>query len=149
MIIHHFLRPLHGTLYYTHIFKRALSSKIVPTGAEALKDVAFFSGARICVGGFGCCGIPETLINELARMKNVDGLTVVSITAGIDGFGLGVLLESGQVKRMISSYVGENKVSNRETIPVSLLKLQTVNICKKPHVTVMIESNCIFILLHE
>ena len=114
------LRPLHSTLYYRHTFKRALSSKIFPTGAEALKDVAF-SGARICVGGFGCCGIPETLINELARMKNVDGLTAISNNAGIDGFGLGVLLESGQVKRMISSYVGENKVSNRNNSNFSFL----------------------------
>mmetsp|Transcript_7727 Transcript_7727/g.11397 ORF Transcript_7727/g.11397 Transcript_7727/m.11397 type:complete len:508 (-) Transcript_7727:168-1691(-) len=107
-MILHLLRPLHSLSSSTRTFKRALSSKIVPTAAEALKDVAF-SGAKICVGGFGCCGIPETLINELARMKHVDGLTAVSNNAGIDGFGLGVLLESGQVKRMISSYVGENK----------------------------------------
>ena len=87
---------------------RFFSSKVVSSASEALKDVAF-PGAKVLVGGFGCCGIPETLINELSRMKQVDNLTAVSNNAGIDGFGLGVLLESGQIKRMISSYVGENK----------------------------------------
>jgi len=65
-------------------------------------------GMTILSGGFGLCGIPELLIEEIRR-SGVKGLTVVSNNAGIDGAGLGKLLDSGQVKKMISSYVGENK----------------------------------------
>lgn len=87
---------------------RYFSSKVVSSASEALNDVAF-PGAKILIGGFGCCGIPETLINELSRMKHVNDLTIVSLNVGIDGFGIGKIIESGQVKRIVGSYVGENK----------------------------------------
>ena len=72
--------------------------------AGLLKD-----GMLICCGGFGLCGIPEELIKAI-RDSGVKNLTVVSNNAGVDGAGLGLLLESKQVKKMISSYVGENKL---------------------------------------
>ena len=86
------------------------SSKFVPTAGEALRDVVF-PGAYLAVGGFGLGGIPETLLNELARADFVEArdLTIASLTASVDGFGLGRLFEAGKVKRMIASYVGENK----------------------------------------
>ncbi len=68
-----------------------------------------FDGMTIMAGGFGLCGIPENLIGAI-KEAGVKNLTVVSNNCGIDGFGLGVLLESGQIKKMISSYVGENKL---------------------------------------
>src|SRR6516165_1833576 len=66
-------------------------------------------GMTILMGGFGLCGIPEKLIEALRR-KGTRDLTIVSNNAGVDDFGIGLLLESGQVKKMISSYVGENKL---------------------------------------
>jgi acyl CoA:acetate/3-ketoacid CoA transferase alpha subunit len=70
------------------------------------------SGDTIAVGGFGLGGTPETLLNALSTWENgPSDLTVVSLTAGVDNVGLGRLFEAGKVKRMISSYVGENKVS--------------------------------------
>uniref|UniRef100_A0A8C7VRT1 Succinyl-CoA:3-ketoacid-coenzyme A transferase n=2 Tax=Oncorhynchus mykiss TaxID=8022 RepID=A0A8C7VRT1_ONCMY len=72
---------------------------------EAVKDIP--SGATILVGGFGLCGIPENLINSLLK-TGVKSLTAVSNNAGVDNFGLGLLLQTKQIKRMISSYVGEN-----------------------------------------
>ncbi len=68
-----------------------------------------FDGMTIMAGGFGLCGIPENLIGAI-KESGVKNLTVVSNNCGIDGFGLGILLESGQIKKMISSYVGENKL---------------------------------------
>ena len=68
-----------------------------------------FDGATILMGGFGLCGIPETLIAAIAR-KGTKDLTVVSNNAGVDDFGIGILLQSRQVKKMISTYVGENKL---------------------------------------
>ena len=76
--------------------------------AEAL-DGLLFDGMTIMSGGFGLCGIPENLIAAI-REHGVKDITVVSNNCGIDGFGLGVLLESRQIKKMISSYVGENKL---------------------------------------
>ena len=81
--------------------------KVFPSAAEALKGVVR-DGQLMAVGGFGLCGIPEALIAAL-RDSGVKGLTVISNNAGGDGFGLGQLLETRQIKRMISSYVGENK----------------------------------------
>merc|ERR1712226_1597976 len=81
------------------------------TADEAVKDIP--SGSKLLVGGFGLCGIPENLIGALLRSK-VDKLTVVSNNAGVDDFGLGLLLKQQQVKRMISSYVGENKEFERQ-----------------------------------
>jgi 3-oxoacid CoA-transferase subunit A len=80
--------------------------KVYPTAAEAL-DGLLFDGMTIASGGFGLCGIPELLIAAI-RAAGTKNLTVASNNAGVDGFGLGVLLESRQVKKMISSYVGEN-----------------------------------------
>ncbi|MBI3420117.1 MAG: CoA transferase subunit A [Proteobacteria bacterium] len=82
-------------------------NKICSSAAEALKG-ALRDNMVIAAGGFGLCGIPEHCITAI-RESGVKGLTVISNNAGVDGFGLGVLLESGQVKKMISSYVGENK----------------------------------------
>ena len=86
--------------------------KIYPSAAEALKGIVR-DGQLMAVGGFGLCGIPEALIAAL-RDSGVKGLTVISNNAGVDGFGLGQLLETRQIKRMISSYVGENKEFERQ-----------------------------------
>src|ERR1700716_1397371 len=87
-------------------------NKIFPSAAEALKGVVK-DGQLMAVGGFGLCGIPEALIAAL-RDSGVKNLSVISNNAGVDGFGLGLLLESRQIKRMISSYVGENKEFERQ-----------------------------------
>ena len=81
-------------------------NKVYPDAASALEGV-LSDGMLIASGGFGLCGIPELLIAAI-RDKGVTGLTVASNNAGVDGFGLGVLLETRQVRKMISSYVGEN-----------------------------------------
>jgi 3-oxoacid CoA-transferase len=83
-------------------------SKVVPSAHEALKELDL-RGATVAVGGFGLGGNPETLLAELAQAPNASELTVASLTGGIDGKGIGLLLEAGKVKRLISSYVGENK----------------------------------------
>ena len=82
--------------------------KIYPTADEALAG-CIKDGMTLMAGGFGLCGIPETLI-EAVRKSGAKDLTVVSNNAGVDGIGLGILLETGQIKKMISSYVGENKI---------------------------------------
>jgi 3-oxoacid CoA-transferase subunit A len=87
-------------------------NKIFLDGPSALKDIVR-DGQLIAVGGFGLCGIPEALIDAL-RASAVKDLIVISNNAGIDGFGLGKLLESRQIKKMISSYVGENKEFERQ-----------------------------------
>ena len=87
-------------------------NKIFPSAAEALKGVVQ-DGQLMAVGGFGLCGIPEALIDAL-RDSGVKDLTVISNNAGVDGFGLGKLLETRQIKKMISSYVGENKEFERQ-----------------------------------
>jgi 3-oxoacid CoA-transferase subunit A len=81
--------------------------------AVAALDGVVKDGQTIAVGGFGLCGIPEALIAAL-RDSGVKGLTAVSNNAGVDGFGLGQLLETRQIKKMISSYVGENKEFERQ-----------------------------------
>lgn len=83
-------------------------SKVVGSAKEALEGVDL-DGATICVGGFGLGGNPETLLNELSRNPNAKNLTLASLTGGTDGMGIGRLIEAGMVKRLISSYVGENK----------------------------------------
>lgn len=87
-------------------------SKIFNTAAEALEGV-LFDGMTIAAGGFGLCGIPELSIAAI-REAGTKYLTVYSNNAGVDGFGLGILLESRQVKKMASSYVGENKEFMRQ-----------------------------------
>src|SRR5437879_5929391 len=85
-----------------------MASKTMDSAREALSG-ALFDGMTIMAGGFGLCGIPENLIGAI-RETGVKDLTVISNNCGIDDFGLGILLASGQIKKMISSYVGENKL---------------------------------------
>jgi len=87
-------------------------NKVYPDAASALAGIVQ-DGQTIAVGGFGLCGIPEALIAAL-RDSGVKGLTAISNNAGVDGFGLGQLLETRQIKKMISSYVGENKEFARQ-----------------------------------
>lgn len=87
-------------------------NKVYASAAEALKGVVA-DGQTIAVGGFGLCGIPEALIAAL-RDSGVQNLTCVSNNAGVDGFGLGQLLETRQIKKMVASYVGENKEFERQ-----------------------------------
>lgn len=82
-------------------------NKVVANADEAVHDV--FDGASIMVGGFGLCGIPENLIRALVK-KGVKNLTTISNNAGVDGFGMGLLLSAGQIRRHIGTYVGENKL---------------------------------------
>ncbi|MBK8837154.1 MAG: CoA transferase subunit A [Hyphomonadaceae bacterium] len=89
-----------------------MASKIF-SDAKAALEGKLFDGMTIMAGGFGLCGIPENLIAEVKR-SGVKNLTVISNNAGVDGFGLGVLLNTKQVKKMISSYVGENKEFERQ-----------------------------------
>jgi 3-oxoacid CoA-transferase subunit A len=87
-------------------------NKVYPDAAAALAGIVQ-DGQTIAVGGFGLCGIPEALIAAL-RDSGVKGLTAISNNAGVDGFGLGQLLETRQIRKMISSYVGENKEFARQ-----------------------------------
>ena len=82
-------------------------NKVLSSADEAIRDIT--DGSTILVGGFGLCGIPETLIEALVR-KGVKNLITVSNNAGVDGFGLGKLLAAGQIVKHIGSYVGENKL---------------------------------------
>jgi 3-oxoacid CoA-transferase subunit A len=82
-------------------------NKVVASADEAIRDV--FDGATIMVGGFGLCGIPENLIRALVR-KGVKNLTTISNNVGVDGFGMGLLLAAGQIRKHIGTYVGENKL---------------------------------------
>ncbi|MFD0724145.1 CoA transferase subunit A [Lysobacter brunescens] len=88
------------------------SSKVFPNAAEALRGLVA-DDQTLAVGGFGLCGIPEALIEAL-RDSGVKGLTAISNNAGVDGFGLGMLLATRQIRKMISSYVGENKEFERQ-----------------------------------
>lgn len=87
-------------------------NKVYPDAASALSGIVQ-DGQTIAVGGFGLCGIPEALILAL-RDSDVQNLTVISNNAGVDGFGLGQLLTTRQIKKMIASYVGENKEFERQ-----------------------------------
>ncbi|MEH6501507.1 MAG: CoA transferase subunit A [Pseudoalteromonas distincta] len=87
-------------------------NKIYPDAREALAGLVE-DGMTLAVGGFGLCGIPEALIEALRDTQKKD-LTVISNNAGVDGFGLGLLLESRQIRKMVSSYVGENKEFERQ-----------------------------------
>ena len=89
----------------------ARAGKVWPSAEAAVSDLK--DGSTVLVGGFGLCGIPENLISAVQK-QGAKGLTVVSNNAGVDDFGLGVLLRSRQVKRMVSSYVGENKEFERQ-----------------------------------
>ena len=87
--------------------------KIVSGAEEAIQDIK--DGAVIMLGGFGLCGIPENCITALTR-KGVKDLTCISNNAGVDDFGLGLLLKTRQIKKMISSYVGENEEFERQLL---------------------------------
>jgi len=89
------------------IYNLTVVHKVVSNAEEAIQDV--FDGATIMVGGFGLCGMPENLIRALAA-KGTKNLTTISNNAGVDGFGVGLLLANGQIKRHIGTYVGENKL---------------------------------------
>ena len=88
-------------------------NKEVENAIEACKGIE--SGMTIMLGGFGLCGIPENSISELVRMK-VNELTCISNNAGVDDFGLGLLLQERQIKKMVSSYVGENDEFERQML---------------------------------
>lgn len=87
--------------------------KIVANAEEAIKDIQ--DGAVLMLGGFGLCGIPENCINALVK-KGVKQLTCISNNAGVDDFGIGLMLQKKQVKKMISSYVGENAEFERQLL---------------------------------
>jgi 3-oxoacid CoA-transferase subunit A len=88
-------------------------NRVVKNAEDALKDIK--DGMTLLVGGFGLCGIPENCITELVR-KGVKNLTCISNNAGVDDFGLGLLLQTKQIKKMISSYVGENDEFERQML---------------------------------
>jgi 3-oxoacid CoA-transferase subunit A len=89
-----------------------MANKLRSNATEALEGL-LFDGMTVMSGGFGLCGIPETLIAAL-RDSGVKDITVISNNAGVDDFGLGLLLKTRQIKRMVSSYVGENKEFERQ-----------------------------------
>lgn len=88
-------------------------NKIVSNADQAIRDIS--DGASIMLGGFGLCGIPENCINALVR-KGVKNLTCISNNAGVDDFGLGLLLKTRQIRKMVSSYVGENEEFERQLL---------------------------------
>jgi len=98
------------------IFTRMMN-KVVASADEAVRDVA--DGATLVVGGFGLCGIPENLINALVK-RGVKSLTCVSNNAGVDDWGLGLLLQTKQIRKMVSSYVGENAEFERQYLAQEL-----------------------------
>ena len=90
-----------------------IMNKVYENAAEAISDIA--DGAVVMLGGFGLCGIPENCIHALVK-KGVSRLTCISNNAGVDDFGIGLLLQHKQVKKMISSYVGENAEFERQLL---------------------------------
>jgi 3-oxoacid CoA-transferase subunit A len=88
-------------------------NKVVNDAKEAIQTIS--DGATIMLGGFGLCGIPENCINALVQ-KNIKNLTCISNNAGVDDFGLGLLLQTRQIKKMMSSYVGENAEFERQLL---------------------------------
>jgi 3-oxoacid CoA-transferase subunit A len=88
-------------------------NKVLINADEAIKDIA--DGQTLMLGGFGLCGIPENCIAALVK-KNVKGLTCISNNAGVDDFGIGLMLQQKQVKKMIASYVGENAEFERQLL---------------------------------
>src|SRR5580698_2484210 len=91
----------------------AAMNKVFATPDEAVADIP--SGATLMLGGFGLCGIPENSIAALVR-KGINNLTCISNNAGVDDFGIGLMLQKKQVKKMISSYVGENAEFERQLL---------------------------------
>ncbi|HEU4436867.1 MAG TPA: CoA-transferase, partial [candidate division Zixibacteria bacterium] len=93
--------------------------KSVKTAREALEKAKIKDGMTLMVGGFGLCGIPENLIAAL-RDSGVKNLTAISNNAGVDDFGLGLLLQTRQIKKMVSTYVGENATFEKQFLDGSL-----------------------------
>jgi 3-oxoacid CoA-transferase subunit A len=89
-----------------------IMEKVFQSAEKAIQEL-IFDGMKIAAGGFGLCGIPEELINAL-KLSGVKNLTIASNNAGVDDFGIGILLQTKQVKKMISSYVGENSEFMRQ-----------------------------------
>ncbi|KAJ2520195.1 Succinyl-CoA:3-ketoacid coenzyme A transferase 1, mitochondrial [Coemansia sp. RSA 2049] len=106
------LRPHFLATLTTAASARAYHSKLCKSSDEAIKGIK--SGDKLLIGGFGLCGIPENLLKAIARRKDIQQLTAVSNNAGTADYGLGTLLQSRQIKRMMSSYVGENKEFARQ-----------------------------------
>ncbi len=96
---------------HSFLTRKYFSKKVFKSACDAVKDIQ--SGSKLLVGGFGLCGIPENLIDSLTK-KDINNLNVVSNNAGVTDFGLGSLLLQKKVKRMTSSYVGENKEFERQ-----------------------------------
>ncbi|KAJ5631232.1 Succinyl-CoA:3-ketoacid coenzyme A transferase 1 [Penicillium longicatenatum] len=96
---------------FSSTIHRAAINKVVASAEEAVKDMK--SNTTVLAGGFGLCGVPDSLINAVRANPSITGLTVASNNAGVDGSGLGLLLQSKQIKKMIASYVGENKTFER------------------------------------
>jgi 3-oxoacid CoA-transferase subunit A len=92
-------------------------NKVMASADEAVRDIP--EGATIMVGGFGLCGIPENLLRAIVR-KGIKNLTTISNNVGVDGFGMGWLLEAGQIKRHIGSYVGENRLLEKMVLEKTL-----------------------------
>ncbi|MFW5658861.1 MAG: CoA transferase subunit A, partial [Bacteroidota bacterium] len=90
-----------------------MANKVYPNAQEACKDIQ--SGTTLMLGGFGLCGIPENAISALREM-GVDQLTCISNNAGVEDFGIGLLLQTRQVKKMMSSYVGENPLFEKQLL---------------------------------
>ena len=88
-------------------------NKVVANADEAVRDIS--DGSSVMIGGFGLCGIPENLIRALVK-KGVKNLTTISNNAGVDGFGVGLLLAAGQIRKHIGTYVGENKLLEQKVL---------------------------------
>ncbi|KAI5306637.1 hypothetical protein KEM56_007839 [Ascosphaera pollenicola] len=97
---------------FSNTARRYEINKVYPSAAEAIKDMK--SNSTLLAGGFGLSGVSDTLINAVLENKRITGLTCVSNNAGVDGAGLGLLLQSGQIRKMIASYVGENKTFEKK-----------------------------------
>ena len=105
------IRQARPSLFASQIGLRSFSSKVMQSADEAVADIK--TGDKLLVGGFGLCGIPEKLIGAMVTKGTTDH-TVVSNNCGVDNFGLGLMLNNKQIRRMISSYVGENKEFERQ-----------------------------------
>ncbi len=108
---HSFQSYLHTRAFSTTLSRKEIN-KILPSASAALEDMK--GNTTLLAGGFGLCGVPDTLINTVHANPHIKGLTAVSNNAGIVGSGLGLLLESKQISKMIASYVGENKLFEQQ-----------------------------------
>lgn len=107
--------------------RRGDFKKPLVTAEEAIQSVK--SGSTILAGGFGLCGIPEKLLQALSARPNVSELTVVSNDAGVDDFGLGLLINGGKVRKLISSYIGENRACQQQYLKGELSVELTPQVC--------------------